>query len=142
MIVNHLDYEIDDSFSRMDFDRVYAWLSSTYWWEYGLTRDKTERDARRSSLAIGVYHHNEQVAYARVVSDSIRFAWLADVFVAPAHRQKGLARAIVRFALDHPDYADVRRWLLATRDAHAVYAALGFVPLAVPENMMELRPPH
>jgi GNAT superfamily N-acetyltransferase len=141
MITTHGDYEIDDSLSRIDFDRVFAWLSSTYWWEYGLTREKTERGARRSSLVIGVYHRGEQVAFARVVSDTIRFAWIADVFVAPAHRNKGIARAMVRFALDHPDHADVMKWLLATRDAHGVYATVGFAPPRHPEHMLEWHRP-
>jgi GNAT superfamily N-acetyltransferase len=139
MLTTHHDYEIDDSLSRIDFDRVFAWLRSTYWWEYGLTREKAERGARRSSLVVGAYHKSEQVAYCRVVSDTIRFAWLADVFVAPAHRRQGLARAMVRFALDHPGHADVRRWVLATRDAHPIYAAIGFGPLTNPDHMMELR---
>ena len=62
MILRHADYEIDDTFARHDFDKVYAWLSSSYWWEYGLTREKTERGARHSALTIGVYHEGAQVA--------------------------------------------------------------------------------
>jgi GNAT superfamily N-acetyltransferase len=139
MTAKHLDYEIDDSLARIDFDRVYAWMISTYWWEYGLTRGKCERGARRSTLVIGAYHKNEQVAYCRVVSDTIRFAWLADVFVEPAHRKKGMARAMVKYAIDHPDLAEVTKWTLATRDAQGVYAAVGFGPVVHPENMMELR---
>jgi GNAT superfamily N-acetyltransferase len=141
MTRSHLAYEIDDTLARIDFDRVFAWLASTYWWNADtLTREKTERGARHSALVVGVYTDTgDQVAYARVVSDAIRFAWLADVFVAEPHRQKGIARALVRFAIEHPALADVHRWLLATRDAHALYAAEGFTPLASPDHMMELR---
>jgi GNAT superfamily N-acetyltransferase len=143
MLVAHLDYEIDDSVARVDFARVYAWLCTTYWWQYGLTHEKTERGARHSALVVGAYDTNgTQIGYARVVSDTIRFAWLADVFVEPTHRAKGLARAMVRFALEHPTLAEVTRWTLATRDAHAVYAPFGFSPFANPQEMMELsRPP-
>lgn len=125
MLLTHHNYEIDDSITRQNFDKVYAWLASTYWWEHGLTREKTERGARHSGLVIGVYQNDVQVAFARVVSDTIRFAWIADVFVDPSHRNRGLARAMVRFALDHPDLNDVARWVLATKDAHDVYRPLG-----------------
>ena len=139
MSMKYLDYEIDDSPARIDLARVYAWLTSTYWWEYGLTPEKLERGVRHSALVVGVYRNGEQVAFCRVVSDTMRFAWLADVFVDQPHRSKGLARAMVRFAIDHPTLGDVSRWLLATRDAHPVYAGIGFGPMAIPEHMMELR---
>src|SRR3954451_3502593 len=140
MIKTHLDYEIDDSPARIDLHRVHGWLTGTYWWEpRDLPREKLERGIRHSTLVVGVYHNNEQVAFCRVVSDAIRFAWLADVFVDEPHRNKGIARAMVRYAIDHPELADVARWVLATRDAHAVYEAIGFGPLTNPGHMMELR---
>jgi GNAT superfamily N-acetyltransferase len=139
MIQRHNKYEIDDSLIRQNFDLVFAWLQTTYWWQHSLTREKVERGANHSALVIGAYHNNDQVAYARVVSDTMRFAWIADVFVAPEHRKKGLARAMVRFALDHPDLKDVAKWFLATKDAHGVYAELGFAPLPDPNGYMELR---
>jgi GNAT superfamily N-acetyltransferase len=138
MILRHADYEIDDSLPRQNFDKVYAWLITTYWWEYGLTREKTERGARHSALVIGAYHDDTQVAYARVVSDTIRFAWIADVYVEPSHRNKGLARAMIRFALEHPELRDVAKWFLATKDAHGVYATLGFAPVLAENSYMEL----
>jgi GNAT superfamily N-acetyltransferase len=122
MIRAHADYELDDSLARQNFDAVFDWLNETYWWkDYNLTREKVERGMRRSALVIGAYfNNNEQVAFARVVSDTIRVAWIADVFVAPEHRTKGLARTTVSFALDHPSLKDVRKFLLATKDAHGV----------------------
>ena len=138
MRVQHHTYEIDDSLTRQNFDLAFGWLQTTYWWQYGLTREKVERGAKNSALTIGAYHNNDQVAYARVVSDTMRFAWVADVYVAPEHRKKGLARAMVRFALDHPDLKDVSKWFLATKDAHGVYAELGFAPLPNPADYMQL----
>jgi GNAT superfamily N-acetyltransferase len=138
MIFRHADYEIDDSRARQDFDTVYPWLSKTYWWQTGLTREKIERGARHSSLVIGAYLNDQQVAFARIVSDTIRFAWIADVYVSEPHRKKGLARAMIRFALDHPDLKDVAKWFLATKDAHGVYSALGFATLPDPQGYMEL----
>src|SRR5438552_3516869 len=136
MTAKHLDYQLDDSPARLDLPRIYAWLTNTYWWQYGLTREKLERGIRHSALVVGVYHNDQQVALCRVVSDTMRFAWLADVFVEPPHRNKGLARAMVRYAIDHPQLVDVARWLLATRDAHAVYEGLGFGPMTNPTHMM------
>jgi hypothetical protein len=80
-----------------------------------------------------------QAAFARVVSDKTRFAYLCDVWVDQPHRKKGLARAMVRLALDHPDFQTVK-WLLATLDAHSVYAELGFTPLPDPERWMVRKP--
>ena len=139
MLQGHHDYEIEDSPARINLARVYAWLTSTYWWQHGLTPEKLERGVRHSTLVVGVYQNSEQVAFCRVVSDTIRFAWLADVFVEESHRNNGLARAMVRYAIDHPALADVSKWLLATRDAQPVYAGVGFGPVVNPDNMMELR---
>jgi GNAT superfamily N-acetyltransferase len=133
------NYEIDDSFDRIDFATVHRWLRDTYW-SPGIPRDLVERAARHSSLVVGVYQGLEQVAYCRVISDRATFGWLADVYVDAAHRGRGLAKEMVKFALAHPDHQGFRRWLLATRDAQPVYAEVGFGPLDKPESMMIHRP--
>ena len=136
MIQTHGRYEIDDALSRVDFDCVHGWLSNTYW-SPDIARDKVEKAARHSAVVIGVYSETgEQIGYARVVSDTVRFSYLADVYVDEAHRGKGVGRAIVRFAQEHPSLLDVRGMLLATADAHGVYEALGFTPLPSPEKWM------
>jgi GNAT superfamily N-acetyltransferase len=132
-------YEIDDDLSRVDFAQVHGWLATTYW-SPGISREKVERAARYSSLVVGVYHQQVQVAYLRVVSDQTTFAWICDVFVDDAHRGQGLARRMVRFALEHPDHQGLRRWLLATKDAHGVYAKAGFEALPSPERWMAYLP--
>ena len=76
---------------------------------------------------LSAFKGEEQVGYLRVVSDKTRFAYICDVWVDPAHRRRGLARLLVRYAMEHPDFSTVA-WLLATADAHAVYAGLGFTP--------------
>jgi GNAT superfamily N-acetyltransferase len=136
MEIAHADYLITDDLSRVDFAVVHPWLTESYW-SPGISREKVEQAARYSALVICALHNRQQVGYCRVVSDRTRFAWLADVFVHPDHRRRGLARAIVRFALDHPNLRDVSKWLLGTKDAHGVYAALGF---ATPpsERLMQL----
>ena len=139
MITRHGEYELDDDVTRVDFARVHAWLDATYW-AAGRSRERVEKAARYSSLVVGAYHGAEQVGFMRVVSDRVTFAWVADVYVDEKHRGKGVARAMVRFALEHPEHRDIRRWVLRTRDAHGVYAALGFGPYEEPESFMQLRP--
>jgi len=132
----HGDYKLSDDRTRIDFTRVAGWLKDAYWCP-GIPRDLVERSARHSTLVVGAYAGAEQVGYLRAVSDGTRFAYLMDVFVAEPHRARGLGRALVRFALDHPEHREVLRWLLGTKDAHDVYAPLGFRPLDDPSRFME-----
>jgi GNAT superfamily N-acetyltransferase len=104
----------------------------------GITRAEVEHGFRHSALVAGAYRGDEQVGCLRVASDRTRFAYLMDVFVEPGSRSQGLGKALVRFALDHPDLALVYKWLLGTADAHEVYRRLGFGDLAHPERWMSL----
>ena len=131
--------------SRIQLDRVHAWLRASYW-SPDIRRDVVER-ALANSIVVGVYlaaaggpNAPVQVGVARAVTDRASFAWICDVYVDEAHRARGIARRMVRALLDHPDLLTLRRFLLATRDAHAVYGALGFNPLAQPDRWMELKP--
>ena len=136
MVTPHGMYAIDDDQARLDFATVHAWLTETYW-SPGITREKVEQAARHSAVVAGVYcPQGQQVGYCRAVSDRTRFAWLADVYVHPEHRGRGVARAMVSFLLNHPDLIDVGGWWLATLDAHGVYASLGFTAPAHPERLM------
>lgn len=131
-------YEISSDRTRIDFERVHSWLSSSYW-SPGVSRERVEQAARGSSLVLGAYLDGTQVAYLRVVSDRTTFAWICDVWVDDDHRGLGIAKAIVRSAMADPDHADLRRWVLATRNAHPVYAACGFQPLPKPESWMVIQ---
>ncbi len=128
------EYEICSDVGRIDWGRVHQWLASSYWTP-NITLERVRRGAENSALVLGAYKENEQVGYLRVVSDKSRFAYLCDVWVDQEHRGKGLARRMVRVALEHPDFTTVN-WLLATLDAHGVYAKLGFTPLSNPERWM------
>ena len=146
MTQTHHAYTIEDGLARIDFARVHGWLASAYW-SPGVGCAKVERAAQHSALVIGAYaapsadgDKGEQVGYLRVVSDCTTFAWVCDVYVDEAHRGAGLARAMVGFALSHPDFQGLRRWLLATLDAHAVYAGAGFAPLKNPDRWMAYLP--
>ncbi len=134
-------YELDDALKRFDFAEVHGWLSGAYW-SVGITRREVEHGFAASTLVVGAYQGARQVGCLRVVSDRTRFAYLMDVFVAPAARRRGLARALVLFALDHPSLRLVYQWNLATDDAHDVYAALGFAAPQRPERYMVLSRPR
>ncbi|HVK58807.1 MAG TPA: GNAT family N-acetyltransferase [Candidatus Kapabacteria bacterium] len=128
------DYEFTAEIERVDWARVHSWLASSYWTP-GIPLERVKRAAENSALVLSGFKDFEQVAFLRVVSDRTRFAYLCDVWVDEAHRGKGLARKMVQTAMNHPDF-NTCNWLLATRDAHGVYAALGFTPLANPGLFM------
>jgi GNAT superfamily N-acetyltransferase len=128
------DYEISSDIGRIHWQRVQEWLASSYWTP-GISLERVKRAGENSALLLGAYKNGEQVGYLRVISDRTRFAYLCDVWVEEQHRGKGLARRMVQTALEHPDFATVN-WLLATVDAHRVYAKLGFTPLRNPERWM------
>jgi GNAT superfamily N-acetyltransferase len=132
------DWLLSTDPARLDLDRIHGWLASEYW-SPGVRRDIVERSFA-NSLAIGAYTPaGEQLAVARVVTDRATFAWLCDVFVVPQARGRGIARAMVRALLANPELATLRRWCLATRDAHGVYQACGFEPVD-PRIWLEHKP--
>ncbi len=137
-VSSHGDYTIDDDLLRIDWPRVHSWLSSSYW-SPGIPQDRIEKAARHSALVLSAYFGAEQVGFLRVVSDCVRFAYLCDVWVDQAHRGRGLARTMVRRALEHEDF-QTTRWYLATLDAHGVYKEIGFEPLPEPERWMMRNP--
>jgi GNAT superfamily N-acetyltransferase len=134
-----MHYEWSFETSRLDIPSIHAFLAGTYW-SAGIPREVVER-AVAHSLCLGGYHGERQVAFARMVTDRATFAYLADVFVVPEHRGKGLARQLMARLLAHPDVQGLRRMMLATRDAHGLYAAHGFTALAAPERFMERHAP-
>jgi len=135
------DHVLDDALQRFDFERCHAWLTGAYW-SPGITRAEVERGFTHSTLVVGAYSGPRQDGCLRLVSDLTRFAYVMDVFVDPAQRGRGLGRALVRFALDHPSLALVQGWILATNDAHDVYRPLGFDELPHPERWMRLGRPR
>ncbi|MEU6144861.1 GNAT family N-acetyltransferase [Streptomyces sp. NPDC047081] len=132
-------YEISTDPERLDVGRVHRWLSTDAYWATGRPREKQER-AIAGSLNFGVYDagSGEQVAYARVVTDHATFAWLCDVYVDRSVRGKNIGTALVGAVRDHLQPLGLRRIMLATADAHGVYAKLGFEPLADPGIWMAL----
>ncbi len=126
---------LSDDKARLDVARIHGWLASSYW-SPGIARDLVER-AIAGSRCLGAYRGAEQVGFARVITDHVTFAWLADVWIDAAERRRGLGRRMVGWFVDHPDFKDIRRFALVTADAHGVYAEVGFTPLLRPERYME-----
>ena len=130
------DYELRTELSAMDLDRIHHWLSSDAYWALGRSRDNIER-AAQNSLNFGLFTRNgHQVAYARVLTDRANFAWLCDVYVDRDHRGRGLGGRLVDEVLAHLEPLGLGRVVLATRDAHEVYARVGFEPLPRPQDWM------
>ena len=127
--------EIDTDKTRLDIDVIHGFLRESYW-ATGIPRDVVERSIE-GSLCFGVYVDGAQVGFARIVSDYATFAYLADVFVLDAFRGQGLSKRLMEAIVSHPRLQGLRRWSLATRDAHGLYEQFGFTPLANPMRYME-----
>ena len=120
-------YVVTDDPDAIDRVRLLGWLQSdAYWWSGGLDRSVFE----------AALYHSTFVGFGRMVTDRATFAYWADVYIDSAHRGRGLGQALTARALEHPALATCRRILLATRDAHEVYARVGFEPLPKPEIFM------
>jgi N-acetylglutamate synthase-like GNAT family acetyltransferase len=141
MLITRGGYEIDDDPRRLDVDAIHAFLARDAYWSAGIPRDVLNR-AITGSLNLGLYDDGgAQAGFARVVSDQATFAWLTDVYVLPGHRGHGLGHWLVQATLDHPELQGVGRIVLATTDAHQVYADCGFVPLPEPQRWMAVTAP-
>jgi len=121
---------------RLDLDAIHAWLVRSYW-SAGIPRSVLERGIE-SSLCFGVYRGDRQVGFARMITDRATYAYLADVYIDEPHRGHGLGAWLVGAILEHPELQGLRRFSLVTRDAHSLYARLGFESLAHPERHMEI----
>lgn len=136
---NKIVYSLRDGYNQMDFDKVTRMLSNAYW-SKGITKNEVMQGAKNSVLVVGAFtNENEQLGYARVISDKTRFAYVLDVVVDDKFQKQGIGRAMVNFLLNHPELKDVYQWLLITKDAHGVYRKVGFNPIARPEDWMEIR---
>jgi GNAT superfamily N-acetyltransferase len=119
----------------LDLEVVHGFLRRSYW-AAGVPENVVRRSIE-NSLCFGVYRGEEQAGFARVVTDRATFAYLADVFVLEEHRGRGIGKWLVEVILSHPDLQGLRRWMLATRDAHDLYRRYAFTELARPGIFME-----
>ena len=128
--------EVTTDKGRLDIELIHRFLATEAYWSRGIPRATVER-AIAGSLCFGGYLDSHQVAFARVVTDGATFGYLADVFVLPEHRGQGHSRSLMAAVMAHPQLQGLRRFSLATSDAHGLYAAFGFAAPVRPQTLME-----
>jgi len=133
-------FTISTDKDMLDFEMIYNYLSKESYWSKGITADRV-RISIANSICFGVYDNGKQVGLARVITDKATFAYLCDVFVLDSHRGLGLSKWLMQTILGHPELQGLRRWVLATADAHGLYKQFGFGPLTKPDNWMDIYTP-
>ncbi len=134
-------FSISTDVKLLDIDVIYQYLSNDSYWAKGMPREKLEA-AIRNSMCFGIYQQGKQAGFARVVTDKATFAYLCDVFILPVYQGQGLGKWLVQTVLSYADLQGLRRWALATADAHSLYAQFGFEPLSSPERWMGIYKPY
>jgi GNAT superfamily N-acetyltransferase len=129
-------FELTTDKNRMQLDVIYRFLQKSYW-ANKRTLDAIKRSIEYS-LPFGIFDGDKQVGFARVITDYATFAWIADVFIDEDYRGQGLSKWLMESMLAHPELQDLRRWVLATKDAHTLYSQFGFKLLNKPERWMEI----
>ena len=115
----------------------YNYLDKQSYWAKGIPIEKL-KSAIENSICFGVYYHKNQIGFARVITDKATFAYIADVFILPEFRKKGLSKWLMQTIMAHPELQGLRRWLLLTKDAHGLYKQYGWQTIAHPEKCMEI----
>jgi GNAT superfamily N-acetyltransferase len=134
------EYTISTDPARLDIVVIHEFLTESYW-ASGVPLTVVKRSIEQS-LAFGLYKDHRQIGFARVITDCATFAYLADVFVLGEFQGQGLGKWLIEVVMSHPDLAGLRRWMLATRDAHRLYRKSGFTELRQPERWMEKHAPN
>ncbi|MDP3557548.1 MAG: GNAT family N-acetyltransferase [Bacteroidota bacterium] len=124
--------------TKLQLKVIHSYLSKESYWAQNIPLDLV-KESISGSICFGVYTNNNQIGYARVITDNATFGYLADVFIVEEHRGKGLSKELMRFIMDFPALKKLRRFMLATKDAHGLYKQFGFNALAKPENIMEIK---
>jgi len=134
-------YTITTDQSLLDINTIHHYLAHESYWAGGLSIERLQRSIE-NSLCFGVYHENNLCGFARVITDKATFAYLCDVFVLKPHRGHGLSKWLLQNIQEHPELIGLRRWSLATADAHSLYSQFGFVPLNNTNRWMEIFTPY
>jgi|SRR5437868_2634479 len=133
------EFIISTDASTFDIDFIHAYLSKESYWAKNIPVDIVKKSIE-GSLCFAVLLNQQQIGFARVVTDYATFGYLADVFIANDFRGQGLSKLLMRSIMDHPQLQGLRRWMLGTKDAHGLYAQFGFQPLDMPERIMRFAP--
>ena len=135
------EYTISTDRARLNLDRIHDFISNHSYWGKGRAREVVKRSIE-NSLPFGVYKGDQQIGFARVITDYATFAWIADVFILDAFQGQGLGNWLMEVIISHPELQGFRRWVLATKDAHELYRKFGFSELKHPERWMERHDPN
>lgn len=134
------EFLISTDGQKLDIPLIHAFLSRDSYWAQGIPLEAVERSLNHS-LCFGLYRREQQIGFARVITDYTTFAYVGDVFVVPAWRRKGLSKWLVQAMREHPGLQGLRRWLLVTADAHGLYEQFGFTSITQPEKFMQIHDP-
>ena len=135
------EFTISTEKSRLQIEVIQKFLVEDSYWASNRTREQTQT-AIENSLCFGLYFQEKQIGFARVVTDFATFAYVGDVFILTEFRGKGLSKWLMEVMINHPRLQELRRWILATKDAHGLYSQFGFHGLKFPERWMELPAPN
>ncbi|GAB4009458.1 GNAT family N-acetyltransferase [Spirosoma migulaei] len=131
-------YTISTDKTKLNLEVIHRYLSQEAYWCLNIPLEIVQQSIE-NSLCFGVYQGESQVGFARVVTDQATFGYLADVFVLPEHRGRGLSKQLIAFIMAYPQLQGLRRIMLVTRDAHGLYTQFGFTPIDSPENTMAIK---
>ena len=134
-------FSIDTERARLDLNVIQSFLNIESYWAQERTLEQIKTSIE-NSICFGLYDGTAQIGFARVVSDQATFAYLGDVFILDGFRSQGLSKWLMETLLEHPDLQNLRRWILATRDAHGLYKQFGFNDLKHPDRWMERPAPN
>jgi GNAT superfamily N-acetyltransferase len=135
------EFTVSTDKSLLQIEVIQKFLTEDSYWANNRTLEQT-KTAIDNSLCFGVYFESRQIGFARVVTDFATFAYLGDVFILTEFRGRGLSKWLMEVMISHPRLQGLRRWILATKDAHGLYSQFGFHGLKFPERWMELPAPN
>lgn len=140
-VFQEITYRLSDDRNLVQLEKVHRFLNEEAYWSKGITLETFTKSVQHS-ICFSVFCGEDQVGFARVISDQSTIAYLGDVFILPAHRGKGLSKWLMKAVMFHPELQKLRRWILLTSDAHELYRNYGFTGIKSPEKWMELHDPH
>lgn len=135
--IQNNDYLLSTDKTKLDPDAIHEFLSTKTYWSLNIPRERVLKSIE-NSFCFGIYKENEQVGFARVITDFSTIAYLGDVYITEAHRGKGLSKWLVETIMNHPDLQGMRRWILLTGDAHGLYRQYGWKEIEDPYKWMEI----
>lgn len=131
------EYCISTEKSKLDLNAIHNFLSTQSYWCLNIPFEKVKKSIE-NSLNFGLYFKDQQIGFARIISDFSTMAYLGDVYVLPEHRGKGLSKWMMQVIMSHPELQGLRRWMLLTADAHGLYKQFGWAQVANPDRYMEI----